>query len=130
MKSNVSISELATQCGLSVHTLRYYERVGLLELVGRNSSGHRNYDGFAVEWVTLLANLRATGMPIRTMQQFAEFVRSGDGSVPDRILILEEHRASILEQIGILNHALERVDDKLATYRSGDSITPQREEQL
>lgn len=121
-----TIANLATTSGMSVHTLRYYERIGLLEPVARNESGHRIYDDFAMEWVTLLKHLRQTGMPIRDMQAFASLVRSGEESVPERIELLEQHQASILEQIGELQVALEHVEEKLAAYRMGDAVTPTR----
>ena len=128
-EQSTSIADLARESGFSVHTLRYYERIGLLEPIARNDSGHRVYDVFAVEWVTLLRNLRDTGMPIRTMQEFATLVRQGQTTVPERIRVLEEHRASILEQIAVLSEALERVNDKLDHYTRGDAITPDRGDQ-
>lgn len=124
--SQTSIADLARASGLSVHTLRYYERIGLLVPIERNESGHRVYDAFATEWVTLLSHLRATGMPIQRMQEFARLVRRGESSVPERIQLLEEHRASILENIALLNVALERVEEKLAVYTAGDAATPRR----
>lgn len=121
-----TIADLADASGFSAHTLRYYERIGLLEPMERNESGHRVYDAYAVEWVVLLRNLRATGMPIRTMQEFASLVRNGEHTVPQRVQLLQDHRASILEQIDVLSEALERVNSKLAHYVVGDAPTPTR----
>lgn len=122
-----TITDLARDSGFSVHTLRYYERIGLLDPIARNESGHRAYDAFAIEWVTLLRNLRDTGMPIKTMQEFASLVRKGEETIPERVQVLEEHRASILEQIDVLTEALTRVDGKLDDYSKGGAITPKQE---
>lgn len=127
LNRSTTITDLARDSGFSVHTLRYYERIGLLDPIARNESGHRVYDSFAIEWVTLLRNLRDTGMPIRTMQEFATLVRQGEETIPERVRVLEEHRASIVEQIDLLNEALARVDTKLHDYAKGEAITPRQE---
>lgn len=62
-----SISQMAEACGLSAHTLRYYERVGLLRAIARATSGHRCFSSSDLAWVAFLMRLRATGMPIRAM---------------------------------------------------------------
>lgn len=65
-------SQVAVVTQLSVHTLRYYERIGLVAPICRASSGHRRYSSQDIAWIEFLTRLRATGMPIRQMQQFAE----------------------------------------------------------
>lgn len=80
MSEALTIQEVAERTALSPHTLRYYERVGLLEAPDRAASGHRRYGEGDLEWLTLLKRLRATGMPIREMRRYAELVRQGDES--------------------------------------------------
>ena len=89
----LSISDAANATGLSVHTLRYYERAGLmLDPVERAPSSHRRYTEDEIRWVTLLTRLRATGMPIRRIRDYADLVRAGDGNEDERLALLEAHR--------------------------------------
>jgi DNA-binding transcriptional MerR regulator len=72
----MTISELAQSTGVSKHTLRYYERIGLIPLVGRHpASGHRLYTPQHPQWVTFIRNLRATGMPIRELRAYSGWYR-------------------------------------------------------
>ena len=85
----LTISDVAEETGVSNHTLRYYERAGLLTSVERNGSGHRRYSSADVEWVIVVTRLRATGMPIRLIRRYAELVRAGEGNEAERLAILE-----------------------------------------
>ena len=76
----LSIAEAAEISGLSAHTLRYYERAGVLEPVGRNGSGHRRYRQADLELIRFLTRLRATGMPIREVRRYAELMQAGDAT--------------------------------------------------
>ena len=113
----LTISDVAERTGLTNHTLRYYERAGLLNGVGRNDSGHRRYSNADVDWVVLVTRLRATGMPIRKIRRYAELVRAGDGNEAERLELLEAHRAEVVAKIDELQHNLELVDYKLGLYR-------------
>jgi DNA-binding transcriptional MerR regulator len=113
----LTISDVAAETGLSNHTLRYYERAGLLFGVGRNGSGHRRYSAQDVEWVVMVTRLRATGMPIRMIRRYAELVRAGEGNEAERLEILEAHRAEVVAKIDELQRNLELIDYKLGLYR-------------
>jgi DNA-binding transcriptional MerR regulator len=112
-----SIEETAHLSGVSAHTLRYYERIGLLEPVGRASSGHRRYNDGNLGSVRFLTLLRQTGMGIREMQRFVALTRAGDGTVPDRVAVLETHRDALAEQIALLNQHFEAITKKINVYR-------------
>ena len=75
-----TIAQVATLSGLSAHTLRYYERIGLLDPVARVHGGQRRYDAKDLAWLAFLQRLRATGMPIRDMQRYAELRRQGEST--------------------------------------------------
>jgi DNA-binding transcriptional MerR regulator len=114
----LSISDAARATGVSAHTLRYYERTGLmLDRVGRASSSHRRYSDEDIRWVVLLTKLRSTGMPIRRMREYAELVRDGDGNEAERLALLEAHRAAVLEQLDAMRSNLEAIDRKIDLYR-------------
>jgi DNA-binding transcriptional MerR regulator len=113
----LTISDVAEATGLTNHTLRYYERAGLLLGVGRNGSGHRRYNAQDVDWVVLVTRLRATGMPIRLIRRYAELVRAGEGNEAERLALLEAHRADVVAKIDELQHNLELIDYKIGLYR-------------
>jgi DNA-binding transcriptional MerR regulator len=118
VKQRYTIDEAAQRAGVSAHTLRYYERIGLLEPVGRASSGHRRYSEADLGAVAFLSCLRQTGMPIRQMQEFMELTRAGDDTIPDRIAALAAHRQELAEQIALLDRHFEAITNKIEHYRS------------
>jgi DNA-binding transcriptional MerR regulator len=111
-----SVREAAGQVGISVYTLHYYEREGLLSTT-RTSSGHRRYSEGDLGWIRILTCLRETGMPIRKMREFAALVRQDASNIPERIHLLEEHRTDVLEHIQTLYQNLEHVEGKIKYYR-------------
>jgi DNA-binding transcriptional MerR regulator len=118
----LSISDAAEATGLSTHTLRYYERAGLmLDRVERAPSSHRRYTEAEIRWVTLLTKLRATGMPIRRIREYADLVRAGDGNEPERLALLEAHREAVLEQLDAMRRNLEAIEHKIEIYASSCS---------
>jgi DNA-binding transcriptional MerR regulator len=114
----LSISDAAELTGLSAHTLRYYERAGLmLDMVERAPSSHRRYTEADIRWVTLLTKLRATGMPIRRVRRYAELVRAGEGNEAERLALLQAHRDAVLEQLDAMRRNLEAIEHKIEIYR-------------
>lgn len=119
--AELSIADVAARTGVSAHTLRYYERIGLIEPVGRAGSGHRRYDEADVRWVEVLTKLRRTGMPIRRMQEYAELVRAGAGNEPERLALLEAHRDEVRAQLEEVARHLEFIERKIEIYRERTS---------
>jgi DNA-binding transcriptional MerR regulator len=113
----MTIAEAAREAGVSVHTLRYYERAGLLAPIERNGSGHRRFSPEDVEWVVVCTKLRATGMPIRRIKEYADLVGDGDGNEDARLQLLEAHRADVLERLREIERNLELIDYKIGLYR-------------
>jgi DNA-binding transcriptional MerR regulator len=113
----LSISDAGAATGLSPHTLRYYERAGLIDPVGRAESSHRRYTETEIEWVSFLTKLRSTGMPIRRMRDYAELVRAGSGNEPERLAILEEHRLAVRAQLEEARRNLRAIESKIEMYK-------------
>ena len=113
----LSIAEAAEASGLSVHTLRYYERTGLLEPVRRNGSGHRRYRAADLERITFLTKLRATGMPIREVRRYAELMKAGEATNEERLALLEAHRMNVLAGLEKTARNLELVEWKIRFYK-------------
>ena len=108
--------EAAEKCGLTQHTLRWYERIGLLGRIERTADGRRRFSDADLDWLLLLSRLRATGMPVRDMLRYAGLVRSGAGE-QERLELLQAHRervrAALLEQ----QECLKLLDTKIGIYR-------------
>lgn len=117
MEPELTIQQVAEATGLSVHTLRYYERCNLIASIDRAANGHRRYSANDIRWIEFLNKLRLTGMPIRQMQQYAALVRSrpNDG-FHERRQMLEAHREAVREQIQQLQNNLAVIDWKIQHY--------------
>jgi DNA-binding transcriptional MerR regulator len=113
----LTIQQAAHKTGLSVHTLRYYERNGLLEPVDRASSGHRRYSTDDLTRIEFLSRLRATGMPIRQMQEFTELFRQRPKAIAERRAILEAHQKQVQAHIEELTRNLELIQWKINHYQ-------------
>ena len=109
--------QVVEKTGFSLDTLRYYEKIGLLDGVGRTAGGRRQYRDDDVGWLEMLRCLRDTGMPIARMLEFAELTRD-EATIADRITLLEEHDRDIEERIEILLRQREHIRGKIAYYRS------------
>jgi DNA-binding transcriptional MerR regulator len=109
--------QVVEKTGFSLDTLRYYEKIGLLESVGRTSGGRRQYRDDDVGWLEMLRCLRDTVMPIARMLEFAELTRDA-GTIADRIALLEEHDRDVEERIEILRRQRDHIRGKIAYYRS------------
>ncbi len=112
----MKIAKLAELSGLTAHTIRYYERIGLLPRADRDAGGRRVYDASILDWFGFLGRLKATGMPIRKMQDYAKLREQGDRSIAERRVLLEEHRATVRSHIAELKANLRFLDTKIDTY--------------
>ncbi|MGO1973576.1 MAG: MerR family transcriptional regulator [Propionibacteriaceae bacterium] len=115
--AGLTIAQAADALRLSVDTLRYYEKDGLLlRPVPRSTSGHRRYGEEDMRWITLVTRLRATGMPIRAVRRYADLVRTGDGNEPERLALLQAHREEVLRQLAEVTSHLGAIDHKIGIY--------------
>lgn len=111
------IGKVAEMTGLGVHALRFFEREGLfLREIPRTGGGQRIYEQADVDWLVLCCRLRESGMPIATVQRFAELVRSGPGNEPDRLALLQEHEQNVRAKIADLTTSLEVIQHKVTVY--------------
>ena len=112
-----SVGEASAATGVSSHTLRYYERAGLLTPVKRGKNGHRLYTQDDLNWVRFLTLLRVTGMPIAQMRRYMELIRAGAGNEAERLELFERHREDMLARIGVLTNNLSAIERKIAVYK-------------
>lgn len=113
----VGIREVSDLTGLSMDTLRWYEREGLLPLVGRTSDGRRTYSPASVRFVRLVQALRRTGMPVADVRHFVQLGRGALDSHPVRLALLEHQAGEVRAQQAQLAADLGVVQDKIEQYR-------------
>jgi DNA-binding transcriptional MerR regulator len=112
---DLTIGEAAERTGLSLDTLRYYERTGLLPPIARHK-GIRRYTEADIEWILFVAQLRATDMPTEDIRAITRLARKGVATMPQRRAVLTEHRVKVERRISALRNALRLIDRKLAHY--------------
>jgi DNA-binding transcriptional MerR regulator len=119
----MKIGELAKRSGLTAHTIRYYERIGLLPYADRDRSSQRDYDASILTWIEFLGRLKATGMPIREMLRYAALRQDGPATEPERRVLLERHRNRVRADLAELQANLSVLDNKIAGYAASEQRT-------
>ena len=116
-ETGLSIAEAAELTGLTAHTLRYYERDGLmLAAVDRSASGHRRYSTQDLGWIEMITRLRSTGMPMRDVRRYAALVRDGAGNEAERLELLRAHRERVEAELAEVTRHLRAIDHKIGIY--------------
>ncbi|MHC1551621.1 MerR family transcriptional regulator [Phyllobacterium sp. K27] len=129
----MKIGELAKRSGLSAHTIRYYERIGLLPYADRDRSKQRDYDATVLIWIQFLGRLKTTGMPIREMLHYSALRERGVGTETARCELLKQHRERVRAHVTDLQACLLVLDTKIAGYagkeqrkKEHDTALPER----
>lgn len=118
MSGIFSPGQAAEHSGFSLDTLRYYERIGLLDGIDRAPSGHRRFRDDDLEWLGVLRCLRDTGMPLAQMRRYAELARVGQATLAERLNLLTEHDARVRERIAQMQAQRDHLSQKIDWYRS------------
>lgn len=116
--TGLTVAQMAAATGVSPHTLRYYEKAGLIEPVARNSGNQRRYSEADIEWLQFLLRLRETGMPIAQMREYAALRAKGPQTTAARLSLLEKHQARLHEQIVLVRRHETALAAKITTYRA------------
>jgi DNA-binding transcriptional MerR regulator len=111
-----TIGEVAAITGLSAHTLRWYERIGLMPHVDRTHTGQRRFTNPDLDWLDLVGKLRLTGMSVAGMVRYAELVREGAETFGQRRALLETTREDVLRRIDELHDTLAVLNRKIDIY--------------
>ncbi|MEM7330934.1 MAG: MerR family transcriptional regulator [Chloroflexota bacterium] len=109
--------QMSQQTGVSIDTLRYYEREGLLQSINRNTSGHRRYNADDVRWVEVLRCLRTTGMSMEQLRTYCQLGDQGEHTQPERLELLLRHRRKVVQDIEAMQQSLILVDHKIDFYK-------------
>ncbi|WP_027084472.1 MerR family transcriptional regulator [Cohnella panacarvi] len=111
-----TINEVARICDLSAHTLRFYDKEGLLPFVSRTPSGIRSFSERDLELIKLICCLKNTGMPIKEIKRYIDMVMKGAETVDERRQMMVDHRKEVLRQIDELKKNVNLIDLKIAFY--------------
>jgi DNA-binding transcriptional MerR regulator len=115
-QTRYTISEVEARTGLTQHTLRWYERIGLMPHVDRSHTGQRRFTERDLSWLAFVGKLRLTGMPVADMVRYAELVREGDHTHAERQALLEATRRDVVNRIAELQDTLAVLDLKINHY--------------
>jgi DNA-binding transcriptional MerR regulator len=113
----LTIGEFARQSGLSAHTIRFYESVGVLRPSHRATNGHRRYHDADVQWLQFVLKLKLIGMPLAEIKQYADLRAKGDATLEPRMTMLKLHHQRLVTSIAELEDCARVLDDKIRTYR-------------
>ncbi|MGW4228970.1 MerR family transcriptional regulator [Streptomyces sp. NPDC004980] len=111
-----TISEVVAFTGLTAHTLRWYERIGLMPHVDRSHTGQRRFSNRDLDWLAFVGKLRLTGMPVADMVRYAELLREGEHTFEERQELLEATRRDVKTRIVELQDTLAVLDFKIDFY--------------
>ena len=114
----MNMQAFSEQVGLSAHTLRYYEKIGLLKNIRRNVSGHRCFSSKDLDWVGFIIRLKETGMPLNDILQYAEWREIGASTLVERLQLLEQHQAYLTSNIALQLSHLEALENKINLYKN------------
>ncbi|WP_227817578.1 MerR family transcriptional regulator [Nitrogeniibacter aestuarii] len=113
---HLSIGEMSRLCGVSTHTLRFYEAEGILLPATRAANGHRRYRRDDVLWLEFVLRLKLTGMPLADIRTYADLRLRGDGTLRERLRMLKVHRQRLADRIEALTTSASALDDKIDIY--------------
>lgn len=115
----MKISEVSEQSGLSVDTLRYYEKIGLLPPIQRTESGIRAYGEHDVRRIDFVKCMRTAGLPIEVLIDYFALVEQGDETIAARKMILQEQRAHLVARMAEMQETLDLLSQKIQGYEEG-----------
>jgi len=113
-----TISEVAERIGLSAHTLRYYDKQGLLPFVDRNKLGNRNFKESDLEWLGVIICLKNSGMPVKKIRQYIDWGMEGDTTLQQRLEVFEAHKKMVAEKMAEMEQYMKKIDYKIWYYET------------
>ena len=111
-----TIGEFSKQTKISIYTLRYYEKEGLIK-PQRLDNGRRVYTDRDITWMDFIKRLKATNMPIKEIQHYARLRGMGDSTFEERMELLINHRSTLVGEIAALQEHLANLDEKIGFYK-------------
>jgi DNA-binding transcriptional MerR regulator len=117
-KMTYTIAKASQITGLSVHTLRYYDKEGLLPYINRDASGIRRFKDSDFSWLRIITCLKDSGMPLKEIKKYIDLGMIGPSTTFDRLDIMKNHRKSVLQKIELLHQHLQTIENKIEAYEA------------
>ena len=111
-----SIGQAAKITGLSTHTLRYYEKEGLLPFVQKSRSGLRIFQESDIGWINMIECLKGVGMSLKGIKQYIDWYQEGDSTLEKRLQMFTSQKQNLLQQMEQLGHHMEKINYKINLY--------------
>ena len=112
----MTITQASKKYDISVDTLRYYERIGLIPPVPRTKGGVRDYGEESCGWIELMKCMRAAGVQIEALIRYVALFRQGDETLEERRALLDEQREQLTARMADMQHSLDRLNEKIAWH--------------
>ena len=112
----MTIAQVSKKYDISADTLRYYERIGLIQNVNRTESGIRDYTEEDCRWVEFVKCMRGAGLPIEVLIEYVSLFQEGDSTIEARKELLTEQRRHLLEKMDDMQKTLDRLNYKIEMY--------------
>lgn len=111
-----TIGQVAKKMGLTAHTLRYYDKEGLLPFVNKSSSGLRVFSDNDLEWLVIIECLKGTGMQLKNIKQYIDWCIEGNSTIEKRLEMFKQQKEHLLAQMAELKQFMEKIEFKIAYY--------------
>jgi DNA-binding transcriptional MerR regulator len=122
MLTPLTLKQVAEKTGITENTLKKFARLGLLDQVERDARRRLVFSEKDLEWLAFLKRLQLTGMPVHQMQYLAVLFQKGDGTIQERILLLEKHRQGVLERLAEMEQHLAYIEAKINYFAIFDEL--------
>ncbi|MEG3753910.1 MerR family transcriptional regulator [Psychromonas arctica] len=118
MEVFINIQRFSALTNLSSHTIRYYEKIGVLKHIARNSSGHRFFTTKDIEWIQFVKRLKEMGMPLDNIKLYADLREQGESTAEQRKRLLQEHVVILEQRIALEALHLKKIKEKILYYEN------------
>lgn len=113
-----TISQVAEKMGVTVPTLRYYDKEGLLPFVEKKPNGTRVFKDEDFQWMSIITCMKNSGTPIKDIKRYMDLCEEGDSTLRDRLEIFFERKEAVQKQIDELNQVMETINHKIWYYET------------
>lgn len=112
----MNIKKISKISGISAHTLRYYEKIGIFQEIKRNYSGHRDFSENDILWAEFINRLKETGMPLKQIKKYAVLRKQGEHTADARMKLLINHATALKKKISDEKQHLNKINEKIKYY--------------
>jgi DNA-binding transcriptional MerR regulator len=119
---NYTIRQVAEKMGVTVPTLRYYDKEGLLPFVDKKPNGTRIFKDEDFKWLEIITCMKSSGMPIRDIKRYMDLCQVGDNSLQERLEIFFERKEAVQAQLDELNNVMEMINHKIEYYETAIEV--------